>query len=455
MRLGYEVRRGRGCRWRRWRLVAAAAQAQSRRSRSAPTARPRRSSATRTRSASGCSSRSRASTRTATASTDRVAIDIIRPKESGPTLKVPAIIDPQPVLHVQRARQRDAVHPHDRQRDAGQVPAVLRQLLRPARLRVDPRARGRHRVLDRLPAARRPGRRRRLQGRHRLARTAACPGYTTVDGTRPITADWHNGKYAMIGKSYDGTFANGVAATGVEGLTTIVPISAISALVRLLAHGRRPPQHATTRSSLANSITGVNVDASRARSASDPPATTRTACAHRLQTTLDTLDGDEHGDINAFWQRPRLRQGRAKVKASVFASHGIQDDNVRMDQSACGGTAWRPTTSRASCGCCARATSIRSSTAAPCGSTRCTAGSTTGSRASTTASGPSRASTSRTQADIWKNYATGRSRARRTPTSTSRRRQPHRRGHARRRRRGGATDTLTFQNTAPTSARPR
>ena len=32
----------------------------------------------------------------------------------------------------------------------------------------------------------------------------------------------------MIGKSYDGTLANGVAATGVKGLKTIVPISAIS-----------------------------------------------------------------------------------------------------------------------------------------------------------------------------------------------------------------------------------
>ena len=47
----------------------------------------------------------------------------------------------------------------------------------------------------------------------------------------------------MIGKSYDGTFANGVAATGVEGLTTIVPVSAISVLVLLLAHGRHPQQH--------------------------------------------------------------------------------------------------------------------------------------------------------------------------------------------------------------------
>ncbi len=41
-------------------------------------------------------------------------------------------------------------------------------------------------------------------------------------------ADWSTGKAGMIGKSYDGTLANGVAATGVEGLETIVPISAIS-----------------------------------------------------------------------------------------------------------------------------------------------------------------------------------------------------------------------------------
>ena len=43
-----------------------------------------------------------------------------------------------------------------------------------------------------------------------------------------VVADWHNGLTGMIGKSYDGTLANGAASTGVEGLTTIVPISAIS-----------------------------------------------------------------------------------------------------------------------------------------------------------------------------------------------------------------------------------
>jgi X-Pro dipeptidyl-peptidase len=45
------------------------------------------------------------------------------------------------------------------------------------------------------------------------------PGYDN-DGN-PVTAPWHNGNAAMIGKSYDGTPANGLAATGVDGLTTI------------------------------------------------------------------------------------------------------------------------------------------------------------------------------------------------------------------------------------------
>ena len=48
-----------------------------------------------------------------------------------------------------------------------------------------------------------------------------------ADGT-PAIANWTTGKVGMIGKSWDGTVANGVAATGVDGLATIVPISAIS-----------------------------------------------------------------------------------------------------------------------------------------------------------------------------------------------------------------------------------
>lgn len=57
------------------------------------------------------------------------------------------------------------------------------------------------------------------EGRHAFADKA---------GTIPIEADWSNGKVAMRGCSYNGTMAYEVAATGVEGLETVVPESAIA-----------------------------------------------------------------------------------------------------------------------------------------------------------------------------------------------------------------------------------
>jgi X-Pro dipeptidyl-peptidase len=69
-----------------------------------------------------------------------------------------------------------------------------------------------------------------------------------------VTADWHNGKAAMFGKSYDGTLANGVAATGVEGLTTIVPMDAITDWYRYSrTNGIR--HNTNYASGLANAIT--------------------------------------------------------------------------------------------------------------------------------------------------------------------------------------------------------
>ena len=54
----------------------------------------------------------------------------------------------------------------------------------------------------------------------------------------PVSADWTTGAVGMYGVSYDGTLANMAATTGVEGLETIVPVSAISSLVRLLPRQR-------------------------------------------------------------------------------------------------------------------------------------------------------------------------------------------------------------------------
>jgi X-Pro dipeptidyl-peptidase len=65
---------------------------------------------------------------------------------------------------------------------------------------------------------------------------------TTPDLTKEVVADWHNGSSAMIGKSYDGTLSNGVASTGVAGLKTIVPVSAISQWYLYSRTGQQRPQ---------------------------------------------------------------------------------------------------------------------------------------------------------------------------------------------------------------------
>ena len=189
----------------------------------------------------------------------------------------------------------------------------------------------------------------------------------------PVVADWHNGSSAMIGKSYDGTLANGVAATGVEGLKTIVPISAISAWYDYSRTGG--VRHNTNYpASLSNTVTN--------------PA--RRALCLPTREDFNAQDGDDTGDINAFWDERDYVKDVGKVKASVFITHGFQDDNVRLNHVSQWWEASRPTASRESSGSCGPATPTRSSRAAPCGSTRCTAGSTTTCTASRTGSTPRR-----------------------------------------------------------------
>ncbi|MDN5767025.1 MAG: CocE/NonD family hydrolase [Humibacillus sp.] len=133
----------------------------------------------------------------------------------------------------------------------------------------------------------------------------------------PVVADWTNGKTGMIGKSYDGTLANAVAATGVRGLETIVPISAISSWYDYDRSQGLPFSwnYPSGLSSLVASKRTEPVDCSAtlARLAAD--------------------DGDESGQYDEFWAERDYRQGPqtnvGKVRASVFVYHGLQDLNVK------------------------------------------------------------------------------------------------------------------------------
>ncbi|MGO4661380.1 CocE/NonD family hydrolase [Terrabacter sp. 2TAF16] len=132
-----------------------------------------------------------------------------------------------------------------------------------------------------------------------------------------VQASWSNGSTGMIGKSYDGTLANGVAATGVDGLKTVVPISAISSWYDYNRwQGAVKSRHYA--SSLSRTIAQRR--------------TIPTDCSARL-AYMDANDADSTGAYTDFWAERDYRDGTfydaSNVKASVFIVHGLQDTNVK------------------------------------------------------------------------------------------------------------------------------
>ncbi|MFE9201419.1 Xaa-Pro dipeptidyl-peptidase [Micromonospora sp. NPDC007230] len=139
------------------------------------------------------------------------------------------------------------------------------------------------------------------------------PGYDAAG--REVVADWHNGRTGMIGKSYDGTLANAAAASGVDGLTTIVPISAISSWYDYSRSNGLVTRANNYSGSLANTVTN--------------PA--RRAYCAPVRTALGQGGDDVTGDYSDFWAERDYVPHADRVKASVFVVHGINDDNVRPD----------------------------------------------------------------------------------------------------------------------------
>jgi X-Pro dipeptidyl-peptidase len=244
---------------------------------------------------------------------DRTAIDIIRAKATGEGLKAPAIIDPSPYYTTlgrghegQRIADLDGDGLNDRWPlfyDNYFVPrgyAFIHAHMNGTGFSTGCPMHGGPGDIESMKAVI-----DWLNGRR--------PGYDK-DGNA-VTASWHNGKSAMIGKSYDGTLANGVAATGVEGLTTIVPVSAISQWYEYSRTGGIRHNTNYPGNSLANTVTNPE---------------RRPLCA-ASRMWMNENDGDEHGDVNQFWlDRDHLKDAD-KVRASVFITHGFQDDNVRFN----------------------------------------------------------------------------------------------------------------------------
>jgi X-Pro dipeptidyl-peptidase len=138
----------------------------------------------------------------------------------------------------------------------------------------------------------------------------------------PVSASWSTGKVAMMGASYDGTLANAVASTGVEGLQAIVPIEAISDWYEYYRADGAVVAPAGYQGEDADVL------AKSVYTRQD-----RVSC----QPVIDRLAAGEDrvtGDYNGFWDARNYLNHADKVHAAVLAVQGLNDWNVKTKQTA-------------------------------------------------------------------------------------------------------------------------
>lgn len=243
--------------------------------------------------------------------TDRVAVDVVRPGEPARQgRKIPVIMDASPYYSCCGRGNESQLKTYDANGDVVQMPLFYDNYFVP---------RGYAFVGVDLAGTNRSDGCVDVGGRSDIQSAKAvvdwlngrAKAYTTRTGAAPARATWTNGRTGMIGKSWDGTIANGVAATGVKGLKTIVPISAISSWYDYyFAQGA--PLYDSGPDWLSDYV--------------DSPDA-RARCAAVQQKIVD--GAPRTGDWTPFWTERDYVKDAAKVRASVFLVHGMQDLNVR------------------------------------------------------------------------------------------------------------------------------
>ncbi|MEV5573204.1 Xaa-Pro dipeptidyl-peptidase [Spirillospora sp. NPDC052269] len=246
---------------------------------------------------------------------DRVNVDIIRPRETERGLKVPVIMDESPYYDNIGRGNEGQRKKYDANGNPSAFPLFYDNYFVPrgyAYLAVDMVGTTRS---DGCPTSGGPT--DVLGGKAVVDWLNGRAKAFTPDG-KPVAASWTTGHTGMIGKSYDGTLANGVASTGVKGLDTIVPISAISSWYDY------------------SRMNGVKYWTGEQDGLAETVDTRyKTKCAD-VRAYLGKAQDDETGNYNAYWNTTNYRTGAItnvrNVHASVFAIHGVNDFNVKDNQ---------------------------------------------------------------------------------------------------------------------------
>ncbi|MEU6064155.1 Xaa-Pro dipeptidyl-peptidase [Streptomyces sp. NPDC047082] len=243
--------------------------------------------------------------------TDRVAADIVRPSEPARQgRKVPVIMDASPYYSCCGRGNESQKKTYDASGHVVRMPLFYDNYFVP---------RGYAFVGVDLAGTNRSDGCTDIGGRSDIGSAKAvidwlngrAKGYTSRTGGTTVKATWTNGKTGMIGKSWDGTIANGVAATGVKGLKTIVPISAISSWYDYY-FAKGAPLYDSGPDWLSDAVESAD------------------AHAHCAAVQKKLVDGAPRtGDWTGLWTERDYVRHASKVKASVFLVHGMQDLNVR------------------------------------------------------------------------------------------------------------------------------
>ena len=144
--------------------------------------------------------------------------------------------------------------------------------------------------------------------------------YTDKDvNSEEVGSYWSNGKVGVFGKSHDGALANGLGATGVEGLKTVVPISGAAN-----NYGQTSP-YGVQKYGGNWIFLGTEGDAGWSYKGQTN--------AGDCQSVNDAIQaGSGYGDersYNEWWsKRNYLPSNNPQFKASVFIVHSVNDLNV-------------------------------------------------------------------------------------------------------------------------------
>jgi X-Pro dipeptidyl-peptidase len=141
-----------------------------------------------------------------------------------------------------------------------------------------------------------------------------------------VKADWTTGDVGMTGVSYNGTLPNQVATTGVRGLKTIIPVSAISSWYDYYrANGLVVAPHSNTRGDGDNDYLGEDTDV-LGDFIGGPRMDGK--CLFMRKYFLARQDR-KTGDWSRFWQQRDYLHKVKRIRASVFVVHGLNDFNVK------------------------------------------------------------------------------------------------------------------------------